>query len=129
MSINLRFTPTKFKDASELFKRPDAATLAFPNEEPMGFLETKNGHTALVEFIQEDVALKQEESIGKTYTGPGIYLLNYSANEQQSDDFPFWVVLKTGEALTVGKTKRILSQIESILLNDEYTSKNKWSID
>ncbi len=127
--MDLIFRPTKFKDAFELFKRSDAATLTFPNEEPMGFLETKDGKKAFIEFIYEDAGLRDKESIGEHYTGPGIYFIDYSANEQQSDDFPFWVVLKTREALTVGKTKRILSQIESILLNSEYTSKNKWSID
>ena len=125
MKINYQFNPFKFKNPDDFFSKPDSYILSFPNEEPMGFLKTTNGHHAYIEFVFEDPELIKEESIGSQYKGSGIYLLDYA--EKATDKYiPFWVVLQKNQALTVGKVKKILNQIEDILLKNEYLNKNVW---
>ena len=123
--MNFNFSPIKFKASSDLFNKPDSYALNFPNEEPKGFLKARDGKVAFIEFIHEDTGLKEKESIGEQYTGPGIYFMDYP---NKNDDIPFWIVLPKGKRLTVGETKLILKKVESILLNKEYTNSNFWEM-
>ncbi len=125
MKIQANFKPIKFTSQEDFFRKKDSEELKFPNEEPMGFLLTNLGQKAFIEFIFDNGELSQQEILGSDYQGSGIYLIDYE-NKVDNDDLPFWVVLEQGRSLTVGDTKKILIQIEQLLLDSEHETKNHW---
>lgn len=94
-----------------------------PSEEPKGYLGTNKGRVR-IEFVTASDELAEDTQLGRSYFGPGIYLLNYY---KPGGDIPIWIV-EEPDKLSVSRTREILEAIKLIIENQDINASDCWTL-